>query len=251
MREPDVFDYDHALLYEDMEDFYYSHILPTIAGRLTRRAAVSGTAQGFVAKIFTKSGDSKRGKWVADSFKIEDEEGNEDPYFYQMGFREKGKLDVPPKFKEGDYIVFDYEDKDDSARKYLEGTGKIKKNKVKSASTSTASAGGAPASGGGNTQQNIHYQNSRTAAIELVGLLLEHKALPVTGANSKAGTAARYDEITAAVDQLTVKLFNDLESFRLFETVQDIGVVDTSADGDLPDEPEDVVVTDDDDDEPI
>ena len=210
---------------------------------------MSGTAEGFVSKIFTKSGNSKRGKWVADSFKIADEEGNEDPYFYQMGFRDKGQLDVPPKFKEGDYIVFDYDDKDDSARTYLAGTGKIKKNKVKPEAPKSQ---GAPAAGSGSTQQNIHYQNSRTAAIELVALLLDKDALPITGAKTAAGKAARFEEITQTVDQQTVKFFNDLESFRLFETVQDVGIVDTSADGDLPDEPEDVTVTDEDSaDEPI
>ena len=210
---------------------------------------MSKTAQGFVAKIFTKTGSSKRGPWVADSFKIQDEEGNEDPYFYQMGFREKGQLDVPPKFKEGDYIVFDYDDKDDSARTYLAGTGKIKKDPpVKKQAAATTSAPAANSS----TQQNIHYQSSRKDAIELVELLLDVDALPHTKTKSAAGVAARFDEITAAVDQLTVKFFNDIETFRVFETVQDTGEVDSSADGHLPeDEPEDINVTDEDGDEPI
>ena len=211
---------------------------------------MSGKAEGFVTKIFTKSGNSARGKWVADSFKIADAEGNEDSYFYQMGFREKGKLDVPPAFVEGDFIRFEYDDKDDSARTYKPGTGVKVKNAPERAAPAQSAA---PAPGtGGNTQQNIHYQNSRTAAIETVGLLLNNNALPITGAKTKAGEAARYDEIVAAVNKLTVQFFNDLESFRLFETVSDAGVVDTSADEELPDaEPEAPTVTDEDGDEPI
>ena len=194
---------------------------------------MSKRTEGYVAKVFTKSGNSARGKWVADSFKIKDADGNEDPFFYQMGFRDKGKLEVAPPFKEGDYIAFAYEDKDDSARSFVKGSGKVKSGVAPA--PATAPAGGS--SGGSHgTQQNIHYQNSRTAAIEVVGLLLEHKALPITNANSKAGVAARYDEIVDAVNKLTVQLFNDLETFRLLETVADAGVIDTSADGDLPDD---------------
>lgn len=211
---------------------------------------MSGKTEGFVTKIFTKSGNSARGKWVADSFKIADADGNEDSYFYQMGFRAKGKLDVPPAFVEGDYIRFEYEDKDDSARTYKAGTGvKVGNAPEQSApapSQAPAASGPAPVN---KTSQNIHYQNSRTAAIETVGLLLENAALPITGAKTKAGEAARYDEIVAAVNKLTVQFFNDLESFRLLDTVADAGVVDTSADEELPeDEP---TVTDESADEPI
>jgi len=209
---------------------------------------MSGKTEGFVTKIFTKSGNSARGKWVADSFKIADAEGNEDSFFYQMGFRAKGKLDVPPAFVEGDFIRFEYDDKDDSARTYKAGTG-VKVGNAPERAAPAQSAAPAPGTGG-NTQQNIHYQNSRTAAIETVGLLLNNNALPVTGAKTKAGEAARYDEIVEAVNKLTVQFFNDLESFRLFETVSDAGVVDTSADEELPDAEPEVVVTEDGD-EPI
>ena len=125
---------------------------------------MSGKAEGFVTKIFTKTGNSARGKWVADSFKIADAEGNEDSFFYRMGFREKGKLDVPPAFNEGDYIRFEYSDNDDKTRDYVKGTGV----KVKNTPENHAPAKAAPAAASqsaGSTQQNIHYQNSRTAAI--------------------------------------------------------------------------------------
>lgn len=195
---------------------------------------MSNTVEGFVVRVFTKTGNSAKGKWVADSFKIADAEGNEDPFFYRLGFREKGKLDVPPPFGEGQYIKFQYADNDDKSRDFVKGSGKIISQAPEQKSAPAASQGGSAPSG--RTQQNIHYQNSRTAAVELVGILLENDALPKTGAKTAAGVAKRYDEITAAVDKLTVKFFNDLETFRLFDTVADAGVVDTSADGPLPDD---------------
>lgn len=215
---------------------------------------MSGKAEGYIAKVFTKSGNSKRGKWVADSFKIHDGNGNEDPFFYQMGFRDKGKLDTPPPFAEGDYITFEYEDKDDSARTFKKGTGRVKQGMAAPAAPAPAKAAGA--GGGAQTQQYIHYQNSRTAAVELVGILLENDALPKTGAKTKAGQAARYDEVVGAVNKLTVQFFNDLETFRLLDTVADGGVVDTSADGDLPEDEEELeddipFGDEEDDDEPV
>ena len=86
----------------------------------------------------------------------------------------------------------------------------------------------------------------------MVAVLLEHNGLPISGAKSKAGEAQRYEEITEAVDKLTVQYFNDLESFRLFDRVADAGDIDTGADGALPDdEVEETVVVMEDGDEPI
>lgn len=212
--------YDRALFgKEDYLDFY------------DEEQKLSNTTRGFVKRLFKKEGTNKRGKWVADSFKLEDENGNEDPYFYQVGFREDA--DVAPAIcgAEGKFIEVTYDDKDSSARTFISG-------RVLSDAPAKKSAPvvGSKAPSTGSTQQNIHYQNSRTAAIELVGILLANKALPHTATSSKAGQAKAYDEITAAVDTLTVKYFNDLESFRLFETVTDVGEVDTSPDGDLPED---------------
>ena len=67
------------------------------------------TKKGFVAKVFKKEGTSKRGPWFAVSFKLADESGNEDPMFFQLGFNKESP------FKEGDYIQFDAEPKDDRA----------------------------------------------------------------------------------------------------------------------------------------
>lgn len=193
---------------------------------------MSNTAEGYVVKIFTKTGNSARGKWVADSFKIQDEAGNEDPFFYRLGFRDKGALDTPPAIQEGQYIRFSWTANDDKSRDFVQGSGKIVSGKQAAPAAPSAPQDVRTS----NTQQNIHYQNSRGHAVELVGLLLENDALPKTGAKTAAGVAKRYDEIVEAVDKLTVKFFNDLETFRLFDTVADSGVVDTSADGALPDD---------------
>lgn len=69
--------------------------------------------------------------------------------------------------------------------------------------------------------QRIGYQNSRTAALQLAGLLLTNKAVPLVATAGKAGDAKRFEEVTALVDKLTVKLFHDLETFRLINDVED------------------------------
>lgn len=191
---------------------------------------MSNKVEGFIGKIFTKTGGSGKRAWALDNFLIQDPDG-EDIGWFGNGFRDD--VDVAPKCKEGDYIVFEWE-QEGKYQNIVKGTAAIRAPEKAPERTQKQ----APAASGGDqsTQQNIHYQNSRTAAIELVGLLLDSDALPVTGAKTKAGQAKRFDEISAAVDQITVRFFNDLESFRLFDTVADTGEVDTSPDGDLPED---------------
>ena len=195
---------------------------------------MSNKAEGFITKVFTKEGGSGKRAWALDNVLLSDADGEELGWF-GLGFRDD--VDVAPKCKEGDYIVFEWEE-DGKYRNVVKGTAKIRAaDKAPARKQSTVSPGSAgSASSSQGTQQNIHYQNSRTAAIELVSVLLDSDALSITAAKTKAGQAKRFDEIVAAVDKLTVKYFNDLETFRLFETVSDFGVVDTSADGDLPDD---------------
>ena len=188
---------------------------------------MSNKVEGFIGKIFTKTGGSGKRAWALDNFLIQDPDG-EDIGWYGNGFRDDPK--VAPKCSEGDYIIFEWE-QDGDYQNIVKGSARIRapeKAPERKQKATTAS------SGDQSTQQNIHYQNSRTAAIELVAVLLNSDALPVTGAKTKAGQAKRFDEINAAVDQITVRFFNDLESFRLFDTVADTGEVDTSPDGDLP-----------------
>ena len=176
-----------------------------------------------------KEGQGKRGKWALDNLLIEQPDGEE--VWYGLGFRDDAN--VPPKCAEGDYVTFEWE-QDGNFKNIVKGSAKIKKQESAPASSAGSSAP-APATSGGSTQQNIHYQNSRRAAIELVGVLLENDALPHSSTKTKAGQALAFEEIVASVNKLTVQFFNDLESFRLFETVADAGEIDTGADGDLPD----------------
>lgn len=70
--------------------------------------------------------------------------------------------------------------------------------------------------------------------LRAAALLLEHDGIPMTKASNKAGEAKRFEEIVAVIDKLTVKFYRDAETGRLLETVADMGVVDTSADGPIP-----------------
>ncbi len=206
---------------------------------------MSNKAEGFVQKIFTKDdgGKAKR-PWKLDNVLIADTSGEEIGWF-GLGFRDD--VSVAPKCVEGDYITFEWE-ADGQYKNIVKGTARIKKD-APAPAQSTVSA---PSGGSSNsTQQNIHYQNSRTAAIEMVRVLLENNGLSITGTTSKAAQAKRYDEITAAVDKLTVQFYNDLDTFRLFETVDDAGAIDTSADGELPDQDEPAADTGDGEDEPV
>jgi hypothetical protein len=85
--------------------------------------------------------------------------------------------------------------------------------------------------------KRMSFANARMSAIELVKVLLTHDGLPVSGAKTKAGQASRFDEITAAVDKLAVKYYNDGMTLRLLETVADT-VTDNKPDGKLPDDEE-------------
>lgn len=186
----------------------------------------------FVKKLNSKSGTNRNGKpYTLSSIKLADKDGNELPGWYQFGFDK-------PACKEGDYVKLEATPKGNNFE-IVKGSVQVSKNPPaapQAVSQSQPSASSAPQSKDyGQTQKNIHYQNSRTAAIEVVGLLLEHDALPLSSAKSKAGQTSRFDEIVASVNKLTVQYFNDLETFRLFDTVSDAGEVDTSGDGELPD----------------
>ena len=197
----------------------------------------------FVQKLNTKSGTNRNGRpYTLYSMKLADKDGNELPGWYNCGF------EAPP-CKEGDYVKLESTPKG-SNFDVVKGSVQVSKNppaRVQPQRQRSSGGSAAPASNKdyGQTQKNIHYQNSRTAAIEVVGLLLEHDALPMSTAKGKAGAAARFDEIVASVNKLTVQYFNDLETFRLFETVADAGEVDTSGDGELPDTEEEESFDDD------
>lgn len=206
--------------------------------------------EGFINKLNVKEGRNKRGPWTSWSAKIENPEGVEYDQWVSLGFKN-------PNVKEGDYIQLQAQE-ENGRMSLIEGSLKgPKKNpparggqkskasspksgpKNSSASTSDSSSqDSAPATGVSNAEKDarISFQSARNAAIELVGLLLLNKALPVTAADTKAGQAKRFDEITAAVEKLTVEFFIDSNTQRLLERVADAGEVkaDSKSKSDLP-----------------
>jgi hypothetical protein len=192
--------------------------------------------EGFVKKITTRTGHGPRGNaWTAYSAKMEGEDGKEFDQWIGLGF------EAPP-FKEGDYVQL--QTTTEKGREQLvKGSIKVKKNAPARASAAQPSKGPdqAPsASGPSNAerQTSITYQSSRKDAIEIVKLLLANDALPMSTAKGKAATASRFDEITLAIEKLTVELTNDVNTQRVMQRVADAGVVkaDKKAKNDLPED---------------
>lgn len=197
--------------------------------------------QGFVNKLTTKTGVGKRGPWTLYSFILELEDGSESPWV-SFGFEKA-------PFVEGDYIAFETDEKD-GRHNYRKGSGSKPANPPARASARTSAAKGAAGTGsnvkaaatgansgaagaGAGRQTSIIMQHSQEMAISAVGVLLTHNALPMSGAASKAGEAKRFSEITAMMDKLTVKFYNDAATGRLLDTVADT-VIDTVPDAPLP-----------------
>lgn len=212
--------------------------------------------EGFVSIINElKSKPGANRAWTAYSFKIEDVQGKESDTWFNFGF------DKPP-FVVGDYIKFEGQENDRGYLEYIKGSGERVKNPP-------ARAGGRPAASpssgadkqptnrddrttqrntanssesvGADRQTQIVMQHSQEMAVQLTELLLKHDALPISSAQTKAGEAKRFAEITAAVDKLTVRLYQDVVTARLLETVTDTGIVSTAPDGPLPDAPKEPV----------
>lgn len=195
--------------------------------------------EGFVNKLNTKQSkpDAKR-PWTLYSFILELADGTESPWV-SFGFD-------PPPFKEGEYIAFETDEKD-NRHNYKKGSGSKPANpperaKAKSAadrkpaaSASAVANEGKPAAAAptADRQTSIVMQHSQEMAITAVGILLLNDALPTSAAATKAGEAKRYSEIMAAFDKLTVKFYNDAVSGRLLDTVSDT-VIDTAPDAPLP-----------------
>jgi hypothetical protein len=193
--------------------------------------------KGFVAKIGALDGKSKKPPYRAYtkySFKVEKEDGTEYPEWFSFGF------DSPP-FKEGDYISFETEEKN-GYTSVKAGSGSVIKNpparntaKTKGTApiAGTVSSDTGTGSAGADRQTQIVLQHSQEMAIRLVETLLSNDALPTSSAKTAAGTVKRYDEVMSFVDKLTVKLYNDVVTARLLETVADTVTV-TKADGAIP-----------------
>lgn len=208
------------------------------------------TVIGFVDKINEKNGQSARGAWTAYSIKIQDATtGDVNPLWFQFGFEKPG-------FAEGDYIEFQAEPKNDKAAQFVAGSGKKPKNPpAKPAAPEAAKKGGWGGKakvtkselfgdiGGYNTEDDIRrisLSSARTAAVDVIIALLEHDALPMSGAKSKAGQSKRYAEVLAMIDKLTVRYFFDSASGRLLADIDDEGAVGREEQP-LPDDAEEAV----------
>lgn len=200
---------------------------------------------GYVRRIFETSGENSRGPWTAYAIKVISPEGEEDPRFYQFGFKAppfKADAYSDGKYRHtGDYVQFEAEVKDDKAARFVDGTGRILKNGParKEPEKKGGGQGGRKGGysgpketnsdvfgkiGGYNTEDDIRritLTASRTAALEAVGLLLQYDGLPMTKTKGKANEQVRYDEITAMIDKLTVQYFYDNASGRLLDEVAD------------------------------
>jgi hypothetical protein len=186
---------------------------------------MSQVFKGFIAKINEKSGRGRRGPWTVYSIKLENDDGTEIDGWISAGFDK-------PSVKEGDYVKITAQENNEG---YLNATEiKPLKNAPQRASKGSKNANrGTAGAGPGNTQQSIHYQNSRTTAVNVIQLLLENSALPLIASKGKAADAKRYDEIMALIDKLTVRFYNDVETLRILDSVVDEGTP-PEADGQLP-----------------
>src|SRR3990167_5779569 len=205
--------------------------------------------EGFVEKIFVKEGTNARGAWQAFSIKVQKASGEVDPRFYQFGFER-------PKFAEGDYVAFEAEVKDEKAAKFIEGTGHKPKNPPSKPAPQQRQGGGGyagkPGGGGGykprlpvesklfgqigqnsteDDVRRISYASARTAALSAIDLLLKNDALPMSAAKTKAGQASRFDEVTAAIDKMTIEYFFDSATGRKLSTVADAGTKESRVTG--------------------
>ena len=194
--------------------------------------------EGVVAKIATKTGNGKRGKWTLYSFQLTSDSGQGTWITY--GF------DKEPPFDEGDRVSIEAQEDNNGYLKYVEGTGRIVSGKpvakgISSAAQPTADSGKSAAAeptkrevAEASRQNQIVWQHSQEMAIATVGLLLQHDGLPMTTSKTKASQAQRFDEIVAAVDKFTVKFANDVTTGRVPNTVADMGVVSVTAKDSIP-----------------
>jgi len=182
---------------------------------------------GFVKKLNTKSGTGRNGKpYTLYSMKLADKDGTELPGWFQCGFEK-------PTCKEGDYVKLEATPNGNNFD-VTKGSVQVSKNPPAAPAGTGSSSGGAAAKvkesdlfgtiGGYNTEDDVRrmtYSNARSAAIEVVKLLLDADAIGLPASKNKASASSRYDIITAAVDKLTVQYFFDAASGRKLESVAD------------------------------
>jgi hypothetical protein len=179
---------------------------------------------GDVVKVLTRKVDGRNGPITAYSVKVAKPDGEEYDEWIGFGFKkpdveEGDSVKISAKKENGFWKAVDVEVTETADQEEEAGD---EQDSGESGSTVPAEKSAPAASSKKiSKQQYIHYQNSRTAALELVALLLQNKAAPLAATEGKAGTAKRFEEVVALVDKLTVKYFHDLETFRLVNDIED------------------------------
>lgn len=178
--------------------------------------------KGFVARLIAKDVVSKRTgkKLTAYSFKVEQDNGVEYDQWFDFGF------DQPP-FNEGDYISFSAE-QNGKFWNYTKGSGTLVKNpparyvakpadKPVSGPTVHGPTGGEPTVqvAGSDRQSQIVAQHSQEIALRRLAIFLDNDALPMSEAKTKAGTAKRFEELTAMLHKFEVEAYNDVTAGRI------------------------------------
>lgn len=205
---------------------------------------------GFIAQHKVREGEGRRGPWKADSVLLEPAEGTNNSVWINFGFRENVNNDFP--LKQGDYVELEAEKDNGGYLVAQRGTVKRPKNppaRAEKPKQQNSSRGNFNRGGGGGQRfdgtgiqnrtnpedaKRMSYANARSTAVEVVGLLIANKALPLSAASGKASEAQRYEQVLAAIDKLTVKYHNDGLTLRLLEVVSDEGTVDTKPDAPVP-----------------
>jgi hypothetical protein len=182
--------------------------------------------RGFVIKINTKTGQGRKGPWTLYSLKLEGEDGLEIKDWLSYGFDK-------PKFKEGDYIKLDASKNDKGYLQVDVDSVKVAKNPPARAGSKASGAGEAGSSRGNYSKGGVDWNSAVARSIELVDMLVKHDAISLSPAKGASGIEKRRTEIEAMVDKYTVKLYNDVITLRLLETVADTAP-DTKVDGQLP-----------------
>lgn len=196
------------------------------------------TFTGTIIKLNTRKVDGRNGPITAYSAKIAKPDGEEYDEWVGFGFKrpecgEGDEVVITAKKEGGFWKAVDVEvtkeapqGGDEDSASGEAGSGKTSASSAPPASSSTPATPATQKVSSWKPKdpaetKAIHYQNSRSAALELVGLLIKTDALPVAATAGKAGKAKRFEEITALVNKLTVVLFNDLTTYRLLADVED------------------------------
>lgn len=179
---------------------------------------------GQVVKVNGKSGQGKFGPWELRSICLGGA-NNGDDVWVSVGFNPTPKKPNPlfDFAVEGGYLKVTADEQTSKDGKKFWSATSIERAEPPKPAVATASPAGGPAAKSITKDEYIHYQNSRTLAADVVFRLIDNKAFPLAAKEGKAGVEARYEEVLAGIDKLTVRFYHDLQTFRIFDSVDDPG----------------------------